>query len=107
MSGYVALNAFSHRVKKEIKERDKTCQAESGQHIGLLEAAHYNHNRSYPQYNSPENGRLLCTLHHLQDHQERSDNGLSESQNDWAINALKGRLLAYVSELITNQCKGS
>ena len=87
--------AFSNGVRKQILERDgyrcTVCGA-----TDHLEAAHVNHNRDYPHYNSPDNGRTLDSYCHLIDHIERAgSNGLLPHHNEWAIQKLAER--AYVS----------
>ena len=87
--------AFSNGVRKQILERDgyRCTVCGSTDH---LEAAHINHNRDYPGYNTPENGRILDTYCHLIDHIERAgSNGLLPHHNEWAIEQLAQR--AYVS----------
>jgi hypothetical protein len=97
LTGLILSGAFSDRVRKLIRARDHDCQWQTGEgHAGILEAAHLNHNHSYPQYNSPENGRLLCTKHHLADHESGRQTGLNAHQNNWAINALRNRLNRFM-----------
>ena len=84
--------AFTRKIRQQIYKRDRSCQ-EPPPHNGGLEAAHYDHDKSNPDYNSPSNGRLLCTEHHLEDHVQNAGlNGLPESQNNWAISMIKKRL---------------
>lgn len=97
LAGFLLFNAFSDRVRSLIRQRDKVCQDE-GEHLGILEAAHLNHNRSYPKYNTPENGVLRCTLHHLRDHESGRMNGLNKTQNDWAIETIRRRLNTFTVE---------
>jgi hypothetical protein len=87
--------AFTRGVRNQILERDgyrcTVCGA-----TDHLEAAHVNHNRDYPYYNSPDNGRTLDSYCHLIDHIERAgSNGLLPHHNEWAIQKLAER--AYVS----------
>lgn len=92
---YLSTLAFSKRTRAEIRERDGSCQweGESGEHFGILEAAHYDHDKDSPMYDDVDNGRLLCTQHHLQDHIENADdNGLNVYANEWAIDAIMKRL---------------
>lgn len=101
LAGFLLLTSFSDRVRKLIRQRDKACQwdIDEGEiHEGILEAAHINHNRSYPQYNSPENGRLYCTKHHLADHESGRMNGLNEHQNNFAVDAIGKRLKLFRNE---------
>lgn len=87
--------AFTKKVRREIVERDGSCQWDDPytMHEGRLEAAHYDHSRSNPDYNNAKNGRLLCTAHHIEDHIEREgQNGLPEYQNQWSIGMMLKRL---------------
>jgi hypothetical protein len=85
--------AFSKSVRTEIRNRDLTCQDESGEtHFGTLDASHIDHTKGLG-YQSVENGELLCLKHHLVAHIERDgENGLTESQNRWAIRMLCERI---------------
>lgn len=87
--------AFSSGVRRQILERDgyRCTVCGSTDH---LEAAHINHNRDYPGYNSPDNGVTLDPYCHLIDHIERAgQNGLILRHNEWAIEKLAQR--AYVT----------
>lgn len=91
-AGFITVSAFTHKVRKEIFERDgqKCIVCGATDH---LEAAHLNHDRSHKDYNEAFNGKTLCTKHHLEDHLNRAGhNGLSRGHNDWAINKLRERL---------------
>lgn len=87
--------AFSNGVKRKILERDGfRCVVCGG--TDHLEAAHIDHNRDNPKYNTPENGFTADPYCHLIDHIERAGhNGLIERHNEWAIERLAER--AYVS----------
>ena len=88
--------AFTRAVRRQIWERDGgVCQVcGSTEH---LNCAHYDHNRDNPWYNDPENGRLLCELDHLREHEgSEGVNGLLPHQNDYAIMMLRQRLQYYV-----------
>lgn len=68
----IGLGAFSNHVRKEIGRRDRwTCQCCGNRFSDgwMVEAAHFDHDKSKPWYNSPENGRIECirchSLHHL------------------------------------------
>jgi 5-methylcytosine-specific restriction endonuclease McrA len=90
-----SLFSFSSGSRHKILERDNyRCRVcGSTEH---LEAAHYNHNKSRPDYNSPKNGRTLCTYCHLQDHiRNAGHNGLPYKGNIWAIEKLKEKLRSY------------
>jgi len=82
--------AFSKGVRKQILDRDKHKSVWSGK-TENLEAAHISHNKADPKYNTAENGRMLTTGEHLQDHINRAGTeglGLSNYGNDWAINMI-------------------
>lgn len=83
--GFLAFGAFSRDVAKAIKKRDgkDVWTGESGP----LEAAHINHDRSSPNYNSPSNGRSLTPTNHYIDHTIRDGTpglGLTKPANDAA-----------------------
>lgn len=89
---YVLTSAFSYFSRKEILERDGHACRECGS-TDHLEAAHIDHNKRNKNYDDPQNGRTLCTEHHLQDHILRHGrNGLTRSQNEWAIERIQERL---------------
>lgn len=99
LAGFL-LTSFSDRVRKLIKQRDRSCQwpleGDDDMHVGYLEAAHYDHSRSNPRYDTPENGQLLCTKHHQAQHiANAGHNGLTESQNNWAVDAIGKRLKLF------------
>lgn len=84
--------AFTRKVRQEIWKRDGGRCVECGttQH---LQCAHYDHNRDNPWYNDPDNGRLLCVKHHLEDHIDGAgSNGLLPHQNDYAIRTLQEKI---------------
>ncbi len=78
-------SAFSKKTRSIIRDRDGGRSVESGL-TDHLEAAHWSHDRSRSDYDSPDNGRLLTTAEHFWDHVDRQgENGLSKESNDWAI----------------------
>ena len=90
--------AFSLKVRKIIGERDGWhCQEEgcekSFQKGDMVHSSHISHDRSDPDYNSPDRGEVLCVEHHKRYHEEfighAEDIGLEECQNDWAIEQLE------------------
>lgn len=87
----VAFTAFSRKSKHEIHERDGwVCVGCGASHP--LEASHYNHDRSFSEYDSPDNGDTRCPDCHLEQHiQNAGCNGLNDNANDWAIEQLKKR----------------
>lgn len=83
----ISTLAFSAKSKKIIYERDVTCRICGG--VDHLSAAHIDHNKNNPHYDDPSNGRLLDGTCHLLDHINRAgSNGLTKSQNDYAIRML-------------------
>lgn len=83
---------FSWNVAKQIRKRDRNRSAQSG-NTGKLEAAHINHNQRNKNYDDPSNGRLLTTTEHYLDHYYRHGrNGLTKSQNIWALKQIWERL---------------
>lgn len=71
--------AFSTRVRKEIGRRDRwECQWEGGCDRSfkdgyMVQAAHYDHDKNNPDYDNPNNGRILCNLHHAKEELERGN----------------------------------
>lgn len=94
IAGGIVLSqfAFSRKTRREILERDHFQCTESGLEENL-HASHFDHNRNNPDYDSPRNGRTLNIIEHLRDHIARAGkNGLTQSQNDWAIEKLMDRI---------------
>lgn len=88
--------AFSWQSKQEILQRDgyQCTKCGSTEH---LEAAHYDHTRD-EKYDNPDNGRLLCTECHLEDHIHRPNNGLSKKHNKWAIKTMQQKIASRAAE---------
>ena len=76
------MGAFSSGTRQTIIERDGGCIV-GDDCAGPLQAAHYNHDRNYPLYDHPSNGRVLCVKHHFEDHtrENAGKNGLSVENN--------------------------
>jgi hypothetical protein len=94
--GVVGLSsaAFSNGAKDYIRMRDGNKSAESGEE-GVLEIAHYNHDRNSGNYNRADNGRCLTKSEHYADHFNRHGTrglGLSEENNVQALTSLWGRM---------------
>jgi len=87
----LSLTAFSRKSREEILKRDGyTCIACGARES--LEASHHDHTRG-EGYDDPENGDTLCTQCHLEYHiATTGENGLTISQNEWAIMMLEKRL---------------
>ena len=85
--------AFSSKVREKMLKRDGYQCVECGSEENL-EAAHYDHSKkNKKKYNDINNGRILCTCCHLQDHIDRAGyNGLSENHNNWAIDTLRRKV---------------
>lgn len=80
--------AFTRKVREEIWKRDGgVCQnCGSTEH---LFCAHYCHSKDNPDYNNPDNGRLLSGDCHWLDHYYRAgENGISLNQNLWALRTM-------------------
>jgi hypothetical protein len=92
-SSVLSSFAFTRGVRNQILQRDKGCQG-TGEHGGILEAAHIDHNHKASWYNLASNGIALCTLHHLFQHQDTPlvDLGMCKESNDWAIDKLEDRV---------------
>jgi 5-methylcytosine-specific restriction endonuclease McrA len=89
---YGSVFAFSPGTRRQILERDRYQCRVCGD-TNHPEASHIDHNKNNPKYDHPSNGRILCTEHHLADHINRHGrNGLTKSQNIWAINKIRERL---------------
>ena len=78
----VSLGAFSRKTKREIHERDGwVCVGCGSSHP--LEASHFNHDRSHPDYDKASNGDTRCPSCHLEQHIENAgNNGLCREAND-------------------------
>lgn len=89
----VALTmAFSPDVRRAILERDGYRSVETGRRQNL-EAAHDDHSKSNPDYDTPENGKTLTRVEHYKDHVDRAGkNGLRPHHNDWALRSIWKRL---------------
>lgn len=88
----ISFGSFSPRTRREIMKRDRYTCINCGKRCDL-EAAHFNHNKKRPDYDSASNGRALCIDCHLLDHVQNEDrNGLTRHQNRWAINRIKERI---------------
>lgn len=86
-----SLFAFSRPVRREMKERDQVDVWDGSS--GVLEAAHIDHSRSNPNYNSLSNGRMLSKRNHYLDHYNRvGRNGLTLAGNNYALNRIWERL---------------
>lgn len=84
--------SFSPESRREIFRRDHY-QSRVSEKIGRLEAAHIDHSRKNPCYDSPENGMVMTIGEHLIDHVARhGKNGLTRGQNYWAVQAIIDRM---------------
>jgi len=99
---YLSQFAFTKAIRRLILRRDKGCQGE-GPHRGRLQASHINHSRKVEWvngyetgYNDPRRGEALCESCHISYHEEFVGDaeaiGLTESQNQWAIDTMERRL---------------
>lgn len=86
------FGAFSRKTKYEIHRRDGWRCVGCGSKYPL-EASHFDHNKSNPEYDNPANGDTRCPTCHLKEHIEKAGkNGLSLETNDWAITQLLKRI---------------
>lgn len=103
--GFALCNtALTTGERRRLVQRDNgKCQwnLDDSKCEGGLEASHTNHSREdilidgeVVRYNNMRRCLLLCTKHHLMYHQmvRPEAQGLTEEQNDWAINKIKERL---------------
>lgn len=88
------LEAFSNGIACQIKERDgHTCRCGRSQFDGWhIDASHINHDKNYPYYNHPDNGKTECKIHHLETHLiilRDIWQGNSRINEHWAKSAIK------------------
>ncbi len=86
--------AFGRNTRNFIRMRDEGKSVESGEE-GLLEVAHYNHDKNSENYNRAKNGRCLTRREHYADHFNRHATpglGLDEEDNLWALRSIWGRM---------------
>lgn len=85
---YLSTAAFSIRVRKEIGKRDDwTCQHEdcdkSFKGGWMVYASHIDtHDKSDPDYNKPETGRIHCIEHEIQFHSELLLDAIEQDDDD-------------------------
>jgi hypothetical protein len=92
-------SSFSYEVREQIRKRAGYRSELSGRDDEPLECAHWNHDKTEQTYDDPDNGRLLLLSEHLQDHIDRAgENGLSESDNNYAIRTLERKLRDFYDE---------
>lgn len=68
--------AFSPDVRQKMFARDQGECQECGKRFRdgwLLDCAHFDHDHASSNYNSVDNGRVLCLEDHLKDHLEAGD----------------------------------
>lgn len=99
--------AFSRESRREIFKRDKNkCVVTGIDHN--LEAAHIDHSRNNPDYDDPNNGITLHRREHYKDHIDRAGrNGLTLTQNNWAIESIWERLSPRDKEVLRKQGYGA
>ncbi len=89
----ISFSNFSKRTLKEIWRRYK--REEGGNSGKGKHCAHYNHDRKYPGYDDPKNGRVLTYAEHYMDHYDRNGKpglGLTKQQNKRALGLLWSKL---------------
>lgn len=90
---YLASNAFSKAVRRQIWERASGVCERTGRNDWPRECSHYNHDKDYPGYNNADNGQLLLRLEHYIEHvNTHGYNGLSEDGNQWALEQIWDRM---------------
>lgn len=90
------LLAFSLKIRKEMGKRDKWHCVDCGVQWwdgSMLQASHYNHDKSNPNYDTVEAGRMQCVDCHQAYHElhvgHAQDIGLTETANNAAIALLE------------------
>ncbi len=91
------LFEFSIATRKKIINRDVNCVRCGALHKDCsLECSHINHNQRLREYDSPENGELLCRICHYLWHFDHQDDartiGLSRKDNQTSIKSIYGRM---------------
>lgn len=95
---------FSTATKVAIYERLESRRSElSGSMERPLECSHLTHDKSLPEYDTPEMG-VLCTdiehyVYHLIFKMRPEEIGLTRSQNDWSIKEIWQRVTARSFEM--------
>jgi hypothetical protein len=94
-----ALSPFSGEALTEIKARSHGRCEITGKTDRPLQCLHFNHDKSNPIYNTPENGiRGIITLHlaqHLYYQEQPHLIGLKRCTNDYAIQKLNADTVAF------------
>lgn len=88
--------AFSSESWKKIMERDhyscRECNKTKAKGYTIV-AAHILHNRDYPYYDSPSNGKALDIECHRRQHlRSQGKNGLTLEQNQHAIRKIEEKI---------------
>ncbi len=97
----IPLLSFSRKTREQIWERDGgVCQSCGQTHqFAQLECSHQNHDRKSKAYDDPANGALNCLmchyLFHLAHKGVANQIGLSEHNNDRAIQGIYDRMDVY------------
>lgn len=90
---FLASNAFSRAVRRQIWDRAGGVSELSGRSDWPRECAHYDHDRDNPDYNNPDNGILLLRNEHYMQHVDyEGSNGLDEDGNQWALEQIWDRM---------------
>ena len=94
--GVISTLAFSVDIRKLIGKRDKWKCVDCGDKFSdgvMVHASHYNHDKSDPNYNTVEAGRIQCVDCHENYHTLYVGNareiGLTEAANEGAISLLE------------------
>jgi len=84
--------SFSWEQRRAISKRAAGTDEVTGLPLKDGEAAHIDHSKDEHYFDVDENSLFVSTATHLWLHLIDEDNGLSKSQNDWAIKELKKRV---------------
>jgi hypothetical protein len=90
---------FSEDIRLEIRERAGHKSELSGRTDRPLQCSHYNHLKSYDDYNNKDNGLLVTDIEHRQFHVRFEGKaggiGLYEHHNAYAIRMLGKRIVEH------------
>lgn len=94
---FISFLAFSDKSRDKIKERAKYKSEITGRRDLPMECMHINHDKSKGKYNDPKNGIYGTVIEHFLHHYIYQGQahliGLTETENDWAVQACHQRVL--------------
>jgi hypothetical protein len=97
--------AFSFGVRKQMIIRDNAECVECGKRFNdgwLLDCAHNDHDHSNPDYDNPNNGRVLCLDDHLKHHIKIGDKNGAYLIRKRIEETHGGRTRKWIAENIDN-----